>query len=83
MKYCDTVLLPLEIWLPFSTEAELEEWGWWLLAFLSCSGRDGELGAEPISSLPGRFILELNPGKITRRKQTTIQYMLFTIHVRH
>lgn len=77
---CITGLLPLEIWFPFSTGAGLCEWGEWLLAFLSCSWRDGEVGAEPQSSLPGRLILELNPsGDTTRRKATTYQYMLQTV----
>lgn len=49
------------IWLPFSTGTGLEEWVEWLLAFLSWSCRDGEVGADPHSSLPGRLMLELNP----------------------
>lgn len=69
-------LLPLEIWLPFSTGPGLGEWGEWLLAFLSCSCREGEVGAEPHSSLPGRLILELNPGtNIARGKHCTCQYV--------
>lgn len=58
-----TEMLPLVIWLPFSMAAGLGEWVEWLLAFLSWSCRDGEVGAEPLSSLPGRLIFELNPGK--------------------
>lgn len=59
----NTCKLPLVIWLPFSMGTELEEWAEWLLAFLSWSCRDGEVGADPHSSLPGRLMLELNPIK--------------------
>lgn len=77
---CNIGLLPFEIWFPFSTGAELCEWGEWLLAFLSCSWRDGEVGAEPQSSLPGRLILELNPGgNITRGNATAYRCMLQTV----
>lgn len=42
----------------------LGEWGAWLLAFLSCSCGDGEEEVElGCSSLPGRLMLELNPGR--------------------
>lgn len=49
----------------------LGEWREWLLAFLSCS-KDGEVGAEPHSSLPGRLILELKPGSSMSRAKHTM-----------
>lgn len=39
----------------------------WLLAFLSCSCGEGEVGAEPYSSLPGRLMFELNPPSLILR----------------
>lgn len=69
---------PLEIWLPFSMGARLEEWVEWLLAFLSWSCRDGEVGADPLSSLPGRLILELNPRKDIERKHVTYRMLYVT-----
>lgn len=64
---------PLEIWLPFSMGAGLEEWVEWLLAFLSWSCRDGEVGAEPLSSLPGRLIFELNPARSKETEKERIK----------
>lgn len=77
-------VLPLEIWLPFSTGTGLGEWREWLLAFLSC--REGDVGAEPQSSFPGRFILELNPGRnVTKNVSNAHQESVhvYLTHTRH
>lgn len=51
------------------------------MAFLSCSCRDGEVGAEPQSSLPGRLILELNPGKETHYMSVHVIYNRHSEHL--
>lgn len=74
--------LPLEIWLPFSMGIGMGELGedvrW--LAFLSCSCGDGMVG--PCSSLPGRFMLELeNPEerKVTQvHQEINVFFVIYT-----
>lgn len=69
--------LPLEIWLPFSMGVGPGELGEvWLLAFLSCSCGEEEVG--PCSSLPGRFMLELEKPGSRKKKELRVYVPLKT-----